>query len=157
MPSITNRQGNLARGGPTCMDRRRIRGLGGGISTDGGGFVGKGCDVGVILQKSQAPQCVGRGGWPGPRANWSAVARFFGTFRITGSTLDSAGAALASCTVHLFEAATDTEVQETISNGSGVYTFNIGQNAGYFYVVAYKPGSPDVAGTTVNTLAAAAV
>ena len=33
-------------------------------------------------------------------------------------------------------------------------TFSIGSNAGFFYIVAYLVGSPDVAGTTVNTLVA---
>jgi hypothetical protein len=69
-------------------------------------------------------------------------------------TKDSTGAPLANCTVHLFESATDIKLGETISDGSGTFTFSIGQNAGFFYIIAYKPGGPDVAGTTVNTLTA---
>jgi hypothetical protein len=81
--------------------------------------------------------------------------KFYGSFSITGITRDSTGATLGTCSVHLFESATDIEVAETMSDGSGNFTFVLGNNAGFFYIVAYKPGSPDVAGTTVNTLVAA--
>jgi len=80
--------------------------------------------------------------------------KFFGTFSISGVTRDSAGAALAGCTVHLFSTATDTELAETVSDGSGAYSFSLGGNAGFYYCTAYKPGSPDVAGITLNTLVA---
>lgn len=77
-------------------------------------------------------------------------------FGIAGVTRDSTGAALAGCTVHLFRTATDCEVDEIVSDGSGNYSFpNVTAAEGY-YVVAYLPGSPDVAGTTVNTLLGAA-
>jgi hypothetical protein len=80
--------------------------------------------------------------------------RFYGQFRVTGITRDSAGAALGNCTVKLFQSSTDIEVVETTSDGSGNFTCSLGNNAGYFYLVAYKPGAPDVAGTSVNTLVA---
>lgn len=80
--------------------------------------------------------------------------KFFGRFTISGVTRDSTGAALAACVLHLFESATDTEIAQTESDASGNYTFSIGQNSGFFYIVAYKVGAPDVAGTTVNTLVA---
>ena len=70
---------------------------------------------------------------------------------ISGITKDSAGAALGGCSVHLFRTADDVEVQEDISNGGGTYSFTVGLGQSY-YVVAYKAGAPDVAGTTVNTL-----
>lgn len=81
---------------------------------------------------------------------------FSGTFTISGRTRDEDGVPLGSCAVHLFETATDIEVAETISDGSGNYTFTVGDNAATYYVVAYKPGAGafDRAGTTVNTLAA---
>src|ERR1019366_9086709 len=69
---------------------------------------------------------------------------------ITGATLDSTGAALAACTVELFRTDTNQVQAVTISDGSGNYTFTSPGNFN-FYVVAYKAGSPDVAGTTVNT------
>ena len=80
--------------------------------------------------------------------------KFYGTFSISGVTKDSSGAPLGGCAVHLFESATDAELAETVSDGAGNYTFALRTNSGFFYVVAYKPGAPDVAGTTVNTLVA---
>lgn len=71
--------------------------------------------------------------------------------RITGTTLDSAGSPLGSCVVDMFRTSDDIKVDSTTSDGSGVFSF-IPLQYGPFYLVAYKPGSPDVAGTTVNTL-----
>ena len=72
---------------------------------------------------------------------------------ISGVTKDSAGAALGACMVQLFRTPSDTLVQEVVSDASGNYSFD-NPGSGPFYVVAYKQGSPDVAGTTVNTLTA---
>lgn len=71
---------------------------------------------------------------------------------ISGQTLDSTSTPLASCRVEFFRTANDTKHSETTSDGSGNYTSDpvgLGQQ---YYAVAYKAGSPDVAGTTVNTL-----
>lgn len=71
---------------------------------------------------------------------------------LSGITKDSSGSILGSCVVQLFITANDLLVTETISDAStGSYSFNI-LVSGPFYIVAYKAGSPDVAGTTVNTL-----
>lgn len=78
----------------------------------------------------------------------NAVGRF-----IVGVTRDSAGTALASCTVELFDARTGALVDRVTSDGSGAFTF--GASGGPYYIVAYKPGSPDVFGTTVATLTGA--
>lgn len=73
-------------------------------------------------------------------------------FAIAGTTKDAAGAPLAACVVHLFRTATDVEVDQTVSDGSGAYSFpNVTAEEAHF-VVAYLAGSPDVAGTTKNTL-----
>jgi hypothetical protein len=72
-------------------------------------------------------------------------------FTITGVTKDSTGAALGNCVVDLMLTATDTKIATTTSDGSGNYSF--GATAGTYYIVAYKKGVPDVAGTTVDTLA----
>lgn len=72
-------------------------------------------------------------------------------FRLSGVTRDSVGAPLGNCRVHLFNSA-DVEIAETVSNGSGVFSFTTDKNSGTFYLVAYLPGSPDRAGTTANTL-----
>lgn len=71
-------------------------------------------------------------------------------FVVTGVTRDSNGQALGNCSLDLFDTGTDTLQARTTSDAFGNYTFQIGQNAGFFYVVAYKAGSPDVAGTSVN-------
>ena len=73
-------------------------------------------------------------------------------FTISGVTKDSSGNPLANCVVHLFRTGDDSAVAKTTSDGSGNYSFTLGDNAGNFYVVAYLPGAPDVAGVTVNTL-----
>jgi hypothetical protein len=71
--------------------------------------------------------------------------------RIFGLTKDSTGAVLGNCAVHLFDTATDAEIEQTTSDASGNYSFRYASTKP-FYVVAYLAGSPDVAGTTVNTL-----
>lgn len=72
---------------------------------------------------------------------------------ITGITRNSTGVALGSCVTHLFATGPDTIVTFQTSDGSGNFSFP-NPGSGPFYIVAYKPGSPDVAGTTVNTLTA---
>lgn len=72
--------------------------------------------------------------------------------RITGITRDSASAVLGSCAVHLIRTTGDVLVDTGTSDaGDGTYSVGTPDDLTY-YVVAYKPGSPDVAGTTVNTL-----
>ena len=72
---------------------------------------------------------------------------------IAGVSRDSTGAALAGCTVHLMLTGPDILAQVTVSDASGNFSFS-NPGSGPFYLVAYKPGSPDVSGTTVNTLIA---
>jgi hypothetical protein len=74
-----------------------------------------------------------------------------GAFRLTGTTRDSSGAPLGNCKVSLFTKG-DVEIAETRSDGAGAFTFTTNQNSGTYYLVAYLAGSPDVAGTTANTL-----
>lgn len=72
---------------------------------------------------------------------------------ITGVTRDSAGNPLGTCVVHCFRTADDRFMAQTTSDASGEFTvFAVG--TGPFYLVAYKAGTTDVAGTTVNTLSA---
>ena len=77
--------------------------------------------------------------------------------RITGITKDSTGAALGNCTVELFDTNTDIRKDSVVSNASGNYITQIPKGLSQiqdttWYLVAYKAGSFDVAGTTVNTL-----
>lgn len=71
---------------------------------------------------------------------------------IRGATLDSAGAPLPACVVKFFRTADDAYLGAVTSDGSGKYTSPpVGLDLQH-YAVAYLPGSPDVAGTTKNTL-----
>ena len=69
---------------------------------------------------------------------------------ITGVTKDSTGAPLGNCVVHLFRTSDDALMYQTTSDGSGNFVFTCGLDS--YYIVAYLPGSPDVAGVTLNTL-----
>lgn len=74
--------------------------------------------------------------------------------RITGVTRDSTSAVLGGCVVQLFRTIDDLLMGEAVSDATtGYYTLSA-VGPGPFYIVAYKAGSPDVAGTTVNTLTA---
>lgn len=75
-------------------------------------------------------------------------------FTVSGTTKDSNGAALASCVVALFRTSDDVKVDQVTSGADGSFAFTTGAPATSYYVVAYKPGSPDVTGATANTIAA---
>ncbi|MGD0591086.1 MAG: hypothetical protein ABSA44_09845 [Bacteroidota bacterium] len=75
------------------------------------------------------------------------------SYKITGTTKDSSGNALAGCTVHLFDASVDILISIVQSDASGAFMFLVSPST-TCYILAYKTGSPDVAGTTVNTLMA---
>jgi hypothetical protein len=71
---------------------------------------------------------------------------------VTGVTKNSTGAIIGAAVVQLFRTTDDAIIGETTSDAAtGVYTF-WPTVSGPFYCVAYKTGSPDLAGTTVNTL-----
>ena len=72
---------------------------------------------------------------------------------ITGVSRDSTGAPLGNCDLDLYITHVDVLAAQTTSDASGNFTF-ANPGSGPFYIVAYKTGSPDVAGTTVNTLVA---
>ncbi|CAB4144987.1 hypothetical protein UFOVP891_61 [uncultured Caudovirales phage] len=75
-------------------------------------------------------------------------------FAISGVTKDSAGTALAACVVDMFNTVTDVKCDSVTSDAAGVYESRALNGCSPYYAVAYKAGSPDVAGTTVNTLTA---
>ena len=79
---------------------------------------------------------------PGPSVNYA----------ITDVTRDGSGAALGNCPVTLFATGGDLPVMRTVSDANGNFRFD-NPGTGPFYVVAYKPGAPDVFGTSLNTLA----
>lgn len=71
--------------------------------------------------------------------------------KISGVTLDSAGAALGSAVVQLFNTTTGELVDTQTSDSTGNYVCG-DPNAVTCFTVAYKAGSPDIAGTTKNNL-----
>lgn len=73
-------------------------------------------------------------------------------FSITGITRNSAGATLPFCTVDLYRTSTKTIVDTVVSDVNGAFEFRTASADDYHYEVGYLAGSPDVAGTTVNTL-----
>jgi hypothetical protein len=74
------------------------------------------------------------------------------TYRISGVSRDCNSQVVPNATVKLYLTATDTVVQTTTSDASGQYSFTVADNSTHYYLVAYKPGAVDLAGTTVNTL-----
>lgn len=72
---------------------------------------------------------------------------------ISGVTRNAGGGILGSCVVKLYQTSTDQLMETTTSDPStGAYSFSAVGLSEAYYVVAYKAGSPDVAGTTVNTV-----
>jgi hypothetical protein len=72
---------------------------------------------------------------------------------ITGVSRDNTGAALGACVVKCYRAWDDLMIAQTVSDGSGNFTLNP-STSGPYYLVWYLAGSPDRAGTSVNTLVA---
>lgn len=72
--------------------------------------------------------------------------------RVFGVTRNSAGAVLPACSVDLFQTMDDKLVDRAVSDANGNYEFRTAAVDLQYYVLAYKAGSPDVSGTTVNTL-----
>lgn len=72
---------------------------------------------------------------------------------IKGTCLDSVGNPAADATVQGFRTSDDAFVGQSTTRADGSYDLGT-QNAAsvQHYLVAYKAGSPDIAGTTVDTL-----
>ena len=74
---------------------------------------------------------------------------------IRGTCKDSVGTPVANAIVQGFVTATDAFVGEVTANTDGTYVLGTEQlKTTPHYLVAYKAGAPDTAGTTVNTLLA---
>ena len=71
---------------------------------------------------------------------------------IRGATLDSAGSPLANCALEVFDSTSGLLVERLTSDGSGNYVTSPVGMGRLYQIDAYKTGSPDVMGTTVNTL-----
>ena len=70
---------------------------------------------------------------------------------ITGITRDGSGTPLGSCVVHVFRTVDDVEVAQVTSSSTGAFSVSVAAGVEH-YIVAYKAGTPDKAGTTKNTL-----
>lgn len=72
---------------------------------------------------------------------------------LLGNCVDASDVAVANAIVQAFVTATDTFAGEVQANTDGSYVLGVEQSkATPHYLVAYKAGSPDIMGTTVNTL-----
>ncbi len=74
---------------------------------------------------------------------------------IQGVTRDVYGSVLGSCTVKLFRTSDDAKIDQIVSDpNTGAYLVSTPYYPDAHYVVTYKAGSPDVFGTSANTLIA---
>lgn len=72
---------------------------------------------------------------------------------LLGTCKDSGGTPVANAIVQAFVTATDEFVGQVQGNNDGTYVLGVPRSkVTPHYLVAYKAGSPDIAGTTVNTL-----
>lgn len=81
------------------------------------------------------------------------VARVMGTLRMmfSGVSRDFNGATLGTCKVYIFRTRDNVLVGQTVSNGSGDWTFEVAPTSDNHFFVEYKAGGPDVFGTSSNT------
>lgn len=71
---------------------------------------------------------------------------------IVGRAVDGGGGILAGAIVKGFRASDDLFVGQTISDSNGNFSLGTPYPSVAHYLVAYEAGSPDVSGTTINTL-----
>ena len=72
--------------------------------------------------------------------------------KLRGTTRDQYGNPLGSCIVQGFVTAGDIYIGQTTSDASGYYELPTQYPVSNHYLVCYLAGSPDVSGTSVNTL-----
>jgi len=75
-------------------------------------------------------------------------------FGFSGVTRDVYGTALGGCDVHLFRTSDSLLVDSAQSDSSGRYTVGTPYYPDAHFIVCYKAGTPNVAGTTDQTLIA---
>jgi hypothetical protein len=74
-----------------------------------------------------------------------------GRLGFNGFSRDASGGVIAGVTVKCMLTATDTKQSETVSDADGLFIVSTSE-AGAHYLIFYKTGTPDLSGTTVNTL-----
>lgn len=73
-------------------------------------------------------------------------------FMLSGTTRDLGGVALGSCVVSVYRTFDDAFLGEVTSNADGKFNIAVADGTLTYYLVAYKAGTTDVMGATVNTL-----
>jgi len=93
-------------------------------------------------------------GWGAARwSPWQKAARGVQTLKyIMGRTVNANGVALGGATIEAFLTGNNMFVRATLSDSNGNYEVGTEYPGNTHYLVAYYPGAPDMAGTTVNTL-----
>lgn len=94
----------------------------------------------------------GNGLWNGAFEPWQIG---FGTASqkfIMGVCKDEAAATVSGAVVQIFRTTDDLYVGETTADSNGRYEAGTPHTGMQHYLVAYRAGSPDITGATVNTL-----
>ena len=78
-----------------------------------------------------------------------------GRLSVVGTTRNQYGSPLGNCVVQLFRTSDDLFIMEQTSDANGNFLLSSWYTPATHYIVAYKAGSPDAFGTTVNTLVGA--
>ena len=124
---------------PHRVDRLKYQN---GFWPKGNGFVGSySADVGLIDATAW--------GWFYPAGGIASRVGFVGVTR------DQYGTPTGSCVVQLFRTSDNLFIMEITSDSSGNFLLQSWYTPDTHYIVAYKAGSPDIFGTTVNTLVGA--
>ena len=76
-------------------------------------------------------------------------------FSIEGIAKGVDGAALGGATVDLYLSATKVLVDSVVADAQGRFIFRTPSAAQFYFIVVYKAGTPDVFGTTANTITGA--
>jgi hypothetical protein len=108
------------------------------------------CAIGAVMSPLSAVRIPTVGSQPAVVHALKVMPATF--FQIAGVTRDSAGARLGNCVVELYRTIGDAVVGDATSNADGNYYVKGARPGVAHYIVAYKAGAPDLAGTTLNTL-----
>ncbi len=144
-PNITTRGDFSAVDRRLCPDARmRSRPWEDGLLWPRPRLVGTEAALGMLSQNGE-----NTGRWGIERADESGGATML---KITGYTRAFDGTGLPGVTVQGFLTASDSYIRDCASDLVGFYEFYSQYAGAGHYMVAYRVGSPDVFGTTVNTL-----
>lgn len=92
---------------------------------------------------------------PDTWGEYDVTAGTSGRFGFSGITRDAYGSPLGGMTVKLYRTSTDEMVSSVVSDVNGNFTVLTPYYPDAHFINIYKTGSPDVFGTTANTLVGA--